>query len=155
MSDMAIYQQAALICRNMARDSSLDGEIYVLIKAAEEIETAAKERWALQGSEPTADQQCIGELTEANASWAMKCERLKILNAACVNAFHDPAGRKIATEDIGEAVVWRLINALRATTNDLNTARLIMDQGARNLAGEIVKENRTLLSSLKIQEPET
>jgi len=80
---------------------------------------------------------------------------------ACVNAFHSPDGRKIATEDIGEGLVWKLIDALERTAARCAAHTLIAaDQGKADdyammahteTAGE---DAYALLSSLKIREPE-
>lgn len=59
---------------------------------------------------------------------------------ACVNAFHDPSGRTIATEDIAEGLFWRLYDfalILKACPPDY-------------AMGEVVSE---LLRSLKIERP--
>jgi len=64
---------------------------------------------------------------------------------ACVNAFHSPDGRTIATEDIAPGVVFRLHDTLNAFMQRASVLNVLEDDER--------EQARALLSSLKIERP--
>jgi len=71
---------------------------------------------------------------------------------ACVNAFHSPDGREIATEKISEGLVWEMVGALEAINEWLMEA--YTDDDADNSAWredfrKALKLTRALLAKLE------
>ena len=105
--------------------------------------------WLCGTHSPEAEARRAQKQQERTRQWRENWDRKSAQNRyrnACVNAFHSPDGRSIATEDISEGCVFKLADAL---------AEVIETMVVHTTRAWQAKENaRALLQSLNIQERE-
>jgi hypothetical protein len=66
---------------------------------------------------------------------------------ACVNAFHSPDGREIATEKISEGLVWEMVDALQNLADHHNALATYYHAGSGQDKAQ--RQARALLAKLE------